>query len=502
MKIKPFHIILFITTLGSSNAKNIGLPETKEIIGSGIISVNSTRSFSTDSNTLYYLDDQPIDYITFEIIGSGFKSAFTVLDDVGSNVETGTLNAVELITNLQGPVTSVSPLKILEQPVLITNDTVNVLTNSMQMNEVVTVSGYESDKGMLATRVMDGLSSDWKIRGFASEVSQQSFRIGTLLINRDSEQLLDCQSGFADGQSVEVKMSADLNYQTGTAIDSLISIKCLRLNQVEGQLALLPSVVQGYISETAGQGFWLDDVHVLTDQNTQYENGEQTFIDLAVNVEVQGVLDTETSEIHADIIRFIDHRIEITFPINPEDIDLGQSITIGSTTFYATPMTKDNANILSEGLIRARKIQIQGFVDSQGKAYISKVLNKGAANFNNLSLRGDVASLNNPLFSILNFQIDASHSLLINQGSGVIDINTFFNSISEGSQIEIKNAEFNDTLNQFENGTISIKNTLTKTSGKRIGNDTKEIIGSGIIKAFGTATISSVSGVMFDSSFE
>ena len=500
MKIKSllFLLLLVIVTL---DAKQTGLPETKEIIGSGIISVNSTRNFSTDSNTLYYLDEQAIDFITFEIIGSGFKSAFTVLDDVSSSLESGTVNAIELITNLQGPVTSVSPLEILEQSVLVTSDTVNALTQPMQLNGAVAVSGYlSSNNSMMGTRLMPVTNSDWKIRGIASEVGAQSFKIGSLLVNRNGEQLLDCQSGLNNAQLVEVKMSADANYQAGSAINTLISIKCLNLNQVQGQMAVLPSVVQGFVSETVGQGFWLNDIHVLTDQNTLYENGEQTFIDLSVNVEVQGVLDTEVSEIQAEVIRFIDHRIEITFPVNPEDIVLGQSITIGGTTFYMTPQTIDNGNILRDGLAVARKIQIQGYIDSQGQAYISKLLNKGAANFNNLSLRGDVASLNNPLFSILSFQVDASNSLIINQGSGVIDVNEFFNNLSEGSQIELKNADFNVALNQFENGNISIQKI--QTTAKSIGIGTKEIIGSGIINGFGTATISSVSAVMFDSSFE
>ena len=175
---------------------------------------------------------------------------------------------------------------------------------------------------------------------------------------------------------------------------------------------------------------------------------------------------------------------------------------MGGTTFYATPQSKDNANILRNGLSTAKKIQIQGFVDSQGQAYISKIVNKGAANYNNLSLRGDVAGLNNPLFSILNFQIDASNSLIISQGTGVTDVNGFFNSLSIGSQVEIKNADFNVALNQFENGVIGIKKAQPSVKSTSSAFDTKEIIGSGVIKAFAMATITGSTSIMFDSSFE
>jgi len=503
MKIKSLLIISLLLSIGFVNAKQDKFPESKEIIGSGIINVNSTRSFSTDSQTLYYLDDQSIDYTTFEIIGSGFKSALTLLEDVNTNVESGTINAIELIINLQGPVTSVSPLTILEQPVLITSDTIKVLSQPIQINQSLAVSGYLSNNNsMYGSRLMDSINADWKIRGIASEVTAQSFKMGTLLVNRGAEQLIDCPSGFNNTQLVEVKMTADGAYHEGLAIDTLVSIRCLNINQVQGENAILPSVVQGYVSQTMGQGFWLNDIHVLTNQDTLYENGEKNFIEPAVNVEVQGVLDTENSELQADAIRFIQHRIEITFPINPEDVVIGQSITVGNAIFNATPQTKDNSNILRDGLITAKKIQILGFVDSQGKAYISKIVNKGAANLNNLSLRGDISLINNPVFSILDFQIDVSNSLIISQGTGVINVNDFFNTVSVGSQVEIKNADFDEGLNQFQNGVITIRKSQVSSNVKSTGIATKEIIGSGIIKGFVTATITGSSSTLFLSSFE
>ena len=499
MKISLLFILLtfFYTTLQAEDQ----LFETKEIIGSGIFEVNKTRSFSLDTDSVIYLDDKVIDPVLFEIIGSGFKSAFTLRDDVNSTIDSGTINAIELITNLRGPVTSIAPLMILEQPVLITSDTYMALQGDVAIGDSVGISGYLSTNNSLkATRMMPNESlASWKIRGFADKINSNNFRIGTLVINLGGEQILNCDNGFNLNELIEVKMAADLNYQAGTAIETIESIECLKINQLLNDItSTLPSVVQGFISQTQGQDFWLDDIKVNVTNNTDYENGERGFIDEAVNVEVQGTLDVETSILTADVVRFIDHRIEITFPIEPQDIVIDESVAINGITFMKTPQSKDGANILS-GIDEAMQIQIQGYIDTNGAAYISKILDKGPVDFEEISLRGDISALDNPLFSILNFQIDSSSSLIINLGSGVIDVATFFSLVEVGSQVEVKNAQYDPISTQLTNALITIKKiVLTRKSSV----STKEIIGSGIFSGFGTATISATADQLFLSGFE
>ncbi|MBL4661569.1 MAG: hypothetical protein JKY19_14515 [Alcanivoracaceae bacterium] len=494
--------ILFAFYCSAPSAENLRPPETKEIIGSGIFEVNKTRTYTINDETMITLDDTVIDQSLFEIIGSGFKSAFTLLDDVNSTIDTGTINAIELITNLQGPVTSISPLEILGQPVLTTADTVLVLSGSIALDQSVAVSGYLSANNSLkATRIMP--SNDlqaWKIRGFASEITGAGFKIGSLTINRGAEQIQNCDSvgGFNDGVLVEVKMTSNADYVIGTPVNGIQSIACLMLNQLPKEAGTLPSVVQGFISQTQGHNFWLNDIKVNVNNSTVYENGERDFIDEAINVEVQGVFNAETSVLQADVVRFMDRRIEITFPVVPEDVSIDESILINGVTFFKTPQSKDVANILA-GIADDKQIQIRGYVDSNGIAYISKILDKGVPNFNNISLRGDISALDNPLFSVLNFQIDSSNSLIINLGAGVIDVETFFNLVVIGSQVEIKNAQYDSVLNQLINANITIRKI---EAPNKISINNKEIIGSGIIRGFGTATITKTNDWMFKSDFE
>jgi filamentous hemagglutinin family protein len=344
---------------------------------------------------------------------------------------------------------------------------------------------------------MVNTTDSWKVRGFVSDVSDSRFNIGTLAVNLTSQTEILCQQGFTNGELVEIMMAPDLDYQSGLSIDTLQSIECINLNQLIEQTLLVPAVVQGFISQTQGNKFQLDDIKVITSNQTLFKNGERGFIDTAVNVEIQGTFDTEKSELQADEVRFLDHRIEVTFPIEPEDITLNESINIHGVTFFITPQTKDNANILTNGLNSASQIQIQGYIDSNGKAYLSKVLNKGAVNYNKISLRGDIHSLYNPLFELLNFTIDSSDSLIINHAMGVIDVDMFFSLVTVGFQLEIKNAQYDIDLDQISGGKISIKQTPTGAPTL----NTREIIGSGIIRGFGTATISSTVDLLFKSTF-
>jgi len=332
MKINFKHLIipsLTVCLLTNIDAKaNNQNPVTEEIIGSGIFDVNKTRTFLINEDTTLYFDQVEIDLEFFEIIGSGFKSEFTVSPDATSSVDSGTVNAIELITNIKGPVTSIDPLMILEQPVLLTSDTERASLGELKLGQNIAVSGYlNANNSLKASKVLSN-ESDWKVRGYPSNINKNSFNIGSLNINRSSEQFIDCESGFNNGTLIEAIMAEDTNYQAGTAIETLQSIRCLKRNRLADEKVILPSVIQGFINDMQGPDFWIDDIKVNTDNSTEYINGEKNFIDLAVNVEVQGIFDSETSEIQAEFIRFTDHRIEITFPVQPDDIVIGESVAV------------------------------------------------------------------------------------------------------------------------------------------------------------------------------
>lgn len=471
-------------------AKDFNETEKKEIIGSGIFSINSTRSFSIEESTDIYLDNNPIDYNTFEIIGSGFKAKTNLLDDVNDDITIGTVYDINLTSNIHGPVTSLSPLMILEQPVLITSDTIQSQQDSFQLYQELLLSGYTSkNNSVKATKVMDSIYHNWKIQGYVSQVNRNRFNIGTLVINRNNEEVLGCSKGIKNGLLIEVQIQADSNYQIGGAIDTLLSVKCI-VSEHE-QNILMPMVVQGFVTQKQGNDFWMNDVYVNNTNDTVFENGEKGFINSSVNVEVQGLYNTETSELNAEAVRFIDHRIELTFPVYPSDIVLNQSISVNGLVFNKTPHTIDNNGVLINGLNSARQVEIQGFIDTSGEIYISKLKLKGPPNYNLVSLRGNINDLSQPLFSLLNFQIDAGSNTLNDNNHVLLETEEFFQSMREGIQIEVKHGEYSQVTNEIVNATITIKSTNESLVQKRAEQSgiKKEIIGSGIVNASVTGTI-------------
>ncbi len=466
---------------------------TREIIGSGLFHVNETRTYTIGDDSVLHYDGLPIGDELFEIIGSGFRSAIYLTGEVDTNLNEGLVRNVELLTNLRGPVTTVSPLEILQQPVLLTSDTVHVYTPAVQIGDSLAISGYlNSNNSHKATRLMVNDRPDqWKVRGFVSNIDASYLHIGELNIKRNSEQIINCEQGIINnGSRVEVLFTADDNYVATRPIDSIVSIECLKFNNIPQGVNNVPVVVQGFVTEKSDQDFWIDDVLVRTTGETIFENGEKRFINNTVNVEVQGLIDTENSIIDAEMVRFIDPRIEVTFPVVPSDITSDKSIVINGITYNKTPQSEDTSGILS-GLNVSRQIQILGYVDGDDNAYISQINDFGGTDFDGISLRGKISAINQPYFTVLNFIIDTRDSPLFDPGSGMVDADDFFNLIEVGSQIELRDARFDSNSGKLTHSSIKIE----QIGDRQSPNQGREIIGSGIIRGFATATISSFESI-------
>lgn len=481
-------ILLFIPLcLSLAQAEDL-TKQTREIIGSGLFHVNETRTYTVGYDSTIAYDGSIIGDHLFEIIGSGFRSAIFLKGEVDSNLEEGLVKNVSLFTNLRGPVTSLTPLEILEQPILITSDTVNVAHSSINIGDSLAISGYlNGNNSHKATRLMANDRPDqWKVRGFVSNLDDSFFNIGKLAIIRNNEEIKNCTQGINNGSRVEVLFDADDNYVATGPIKSIVSIECLKFNDVPMGVNHIPSVVQGFVTGQSGQDFWIDDVLVRTTVDTVYENGTKRFINNTVNVEVQGIIDAENSIIDAEMIRFIEPRIEVTFPVMPSDVNFDKSVVVNGVTFNKTPQSEDISEILS-GLNVSRQVQILGYVDGDDNAYISQIKDIGDTNFDGISLRGKISSINQPYFTVLNFTIDTRDSPLFGPGSGLVGIDEFFDMIKVGSQVELQGARLDSNSGKLTHSSIKIEQIDDRQSPLH----GREIIGSGIIRGFTTATISS-----------
>ncbi len=428
-----------------------------------IINVNEIRNFNVDSNTIIREDGIVISQQKRDVIGTGgFKIRFRVSTDVNTTISQGTLTEMDLISDIKGPITALNPLTILNQQILVTADTVLVNMASVSklvVGDVVSVSGAinEGDNSMQLSRLeLDNAITEWKLRGFARNITATNFTIGNLTINTNAVAATNCSTGFIENAFVEIKATPDASYLAGNPLTTLNSIECQTPDVDQDPNNTIPVVVEGMVSEIIDlSSFRINDLVVFFDANTEFDNGEAEHIDLGTKLEIQGFLDTNTRFINATTVRFIRHRVKFIAPVLPTDIGLGSSITVLGKQVMVTPQTRDDDSIISAGIAAQRQVEVRGFADTQGNIFALRVKDKGTADNQDVKLRGDISAINQPMIELNGVVIDASTSLF-EIGTGFVDINTFFAMLQVGMQAEIEHASYDNNSNILSSGTVKL----------------------------------------------
>lgn len=479
------------------------------------INVNGIRDFLIDQSTQVKVDGETVIEFPFEIIGTGgYKIRFTVDSDVNATISQGTITEINILTDIKGPVTQLNPLEIMDQQVYVTADTTleNLLsTDDLSLGDMVSVSGSinEADNSMQLSRLelLDTLDR-WRLRGFARNITATEFTIGGLTINRNSVTPLNCDDGFIENVFVSVKSDPDSNYITlGNGIlTTLTDLECdIPDVEITPGNHFIPVVVEGFVSEIIDlSSVRINDLTVYFDDNTEFDNGELEHLDVGTNIEVQGLLDTDTGNVNADTIRFINPRVKIEAPVNPADITLNHSIMVFGQELLMTPQTRDEDSILASGLAQPRQVEIRGFVDADGQIFMQRVRDRGDVDYDDVTLRGVLTSFSSPNLSINNVAIDSSGSLF-EIDDQFVDMAAFFGQLLVDMQLEISGAHYDSVANELSSGTLELIEAETEDDPdsvpdvvKATGDFSKEIIGTGGV---GFATITGT-GLIYKNSFE
>jgi len=475
-----------------------------------VITLNDIRNFTIGPDTVIRVDDITVDQNLFEIIGiGGFKVRFRIGEDVNTTISQGTFSEINLISDVIGPVTSLQPLTIMDQEVFVTSETIlENLSSASQLvvGDRVKVSGAISsvDNSIALSRLeKDNTLNEWKVRGFARNVNASTFTIGNLTVNTNAVAATNCNGVLAENDFVSIKATPDINYSLGQNLATLTEIECQTADVDEDPNDTVPVVVEGVISNIVDLvSFKVNNLTVFFDANTSFDNGEPEHIDAGTKVEIQGMLDTNNRFITAQTIRFIEHRVKIIAPVEPGSIVPDQSIEIMGIPVVIIPQTRDDDNIMSQGLNSAKQIEVRGFVDSMGTVYAQRVKDKGEADANDSRLRGDISAINRPLITVLGVTIDTSNSTFELE-TGAVDADAFFAHIQVGMQLAIEDASYDSINTVLSLGNIEIEEEEIEddpdtNQNKAISNTTKEIIGIGGV---GLATITSIE-LIFSSGFE
>jgi len=447
------------------------------ITGFGSVIINDTREFEFDGETRFFRDGVEVIESTFMQDGAGMVSRVEIGDDVSADFTSGTAATVTADNAVKGPVTSISPLQVLEQTVVVNGDTVldNIPGNdtaNLVPGDVVEVSGFADSANVIqATRVeFKGAGAPvWKLTGPVSNViANTSFQVGAQVVLLNGVVPRDCGASLNNGEFVEVKAAEDPGFTPGgDTLDTVTDVEC----QVPGlgvpdnaTGTILEAEIEGIVTTvTAPDDFIVNGQRVVTNGTTEFEGGAAEDIVVGVKIEAEGDLDTNTGILTADKIRFRETRTRIEAPVTVPGGGLGGSFTIMDVIIVnTTPLTEDDDGLVDgTGPNGSMQIEVRGFVDGSGTVVATEVRERGSADFTDVRLRGPIDNIVNPTFEILGVTVDTATATSIFDDTvspaQSIDATTFFSRVSDGTPVQVENGTFSSGPPRITFGDIEIE---------------------------------------------
>jgi hypothetical protein len=442
------------------------------ITGFGSIIINGDRVFEVTDDTTFSIDGQALNEAEFVQQGIGLVTRLDIGADISDDFSSGSALVIASDNVLKGPVTALAPLTVLNQPVVITSDTVlqnipgDTIAN-LRLNDIVEVSGFINKQNVVdATRLERKTSAlpEWELNGYISDlVANMSFKIGSQTVVINGTPLERCGPGLSNGAFVEIKAAPDSDL---TALSTVTKIECKTqgLGIPENAVTMqLPAGMEGVVTAfTSIYEFEINGQRIAASGGTKFEGGNANDIALGLRLEAEGTLHTDTGILSADVIRFRQGRVRIAAPVTPSDITVGESLNIIGIHVVATSATRDDHHVISNGLSSARQIEVYGFADSQGLMFASEIRNIGSPQPQNVRLRGPADNIANPLFKIAGVTIntDTAESLEDDSGNHVAQ-EDFFALISTGTFIEVEHGSYTAGANSINNADIEIEHGIS-----------------------------------------
>jgi len=381
------------------------------VTGFGSVIVNGVHYETT--NAAIVVNGVPATEADLEV---GYVVAIlaTALNDGSSPAAT----SIEFSHDVVGPVSSVDAVQsrfvMLDQTIIFDNATVfgeGIEPASadglalLPATQIVKVSGLRAATGsLLATRIELGVSGeDLEITGTVTSLDSaaSTLQIGALVVDFSGASL----EGFAGGQpAVGDRIEAEGNQLTagGALLATELKRKELELSLDDGDELELEGLITSFTSVSS---FSVSGIPVTTVEQTQFENGDATMLDLNVRVEVEGSLGAG-GVLNATEVEFKaagEARVEAV----TEAVDttagtltvLGIIVRTDSATSFED---KSDADLRSFSLLEIRvgdPLRIIGSETSGGALLATRI--ERTEPHEELELRGQATNLTDPQFTVL-----------------------------------------------------------------------------------------------------
>lgn len=428
----------------------------------GEISINDAHSYNIEASTAITLDGAVIDATQLVDLGAGFNAQINAAN-VGPNANGGTANQIALRNLLKGPVTSLDPLSVLNQPITVNGDTVlrdvpgNDLAN-IALGDDLEISGVlDANNSIVAARVRfrSGGLDGWKLSGLVTGLAGAQFAIGTQAVNFAGITPTACVPSFQNGQFVEIAALANAAYTPASTLNLVTAIHCedpilaappgTTLVSVEGIVSAIPDPLPDPAA------FSMLGVEVIATAQTEYRGGAADDLDAGVRLEVTGFYDAALATILAQEIRFVQAQVRFEAPVAVADVIAGEAITIMGNSVVFTPQTRDQDGIAAVGLAETTQVQVRGLIDSAGLISATRVRDRGNPDPTDIRLRGPITSASAPNLLLLGVTVDTSSALFLDANNAPITAAAFFAQVLPGSIIETETetASYNPVTQTF-----------------------------------------------------
>jgi hypothetical protein len=420
-------------------------------------------TFSTDDQTRYFLDgvEYPTEAAFKAALGGsddkvGIVAAVQLRSNVSGDVRTGTAARVDARTVAKGPVTSIDPLQVLGQDVVLTGDT--VLANlaspaQLAVGTLVEISGFvrDGDNVILATRLERKTTlEEWKLTGFVTASSGAGFEIGRQAVSLAAGAIVsDCGATVPPvGRLVETKSGPA--FSGGVMVATRVECRRAGLGGELGGVngSALPARIEGFITEydaaagtlVVGSGDTTGQAVLLT-ATTTYRDG--TVEDLAVGekVQVTGRLDTATGVLTATRVSFRQARFRIAATLAPANVDpAAATFTLLGVTIRTSALLRDEDGLAAGGS-PARDVLVRGFVDRSGEVFATRLEDRGSPGDDDLRLRGPARNIDATArtFTVLGRPVTPTDTTLYrDRADAPISAQAFFGALVTGQQVQVK----------------------------------------------------------------
>lgn len=364
--------------------------------------------------------------------------------------------------SLIGPVTGNAPLQVLGQPITVTGDSTLAgvsLPVDLPLNTPIVVAGLVDANGSVLATLVErraAFGNTFLLTGpvQAVDAGMTQLRVGAQWISYQGVVFNGCAAALpVVGEYLSLRAQAQPNFVPGTVLGNVVRGNCVQLVPagMPGAQGFLGGLVTAVPNATE---FNLGALSVTVSAATAYLFGAADDLAPGVAVSVDGAYVTE-STFAAGVVEFIQPVVRFRAPMTPAEVTPGQSLRPFGVLVRGTAQVRDEDQILANGLTQPRQVEVRGYLDRLGRAYATRVRERGAPNANAAQLRGPVQSIARPLLIIQGLTVDTTGATFVDEWGGPLTADGFFAALQVDHVVDASGAAWTAATRTLAGGAIT-----------------------------------------------